>query len=398
MKSGRTTSNLRLKILLPTVTLLLAAGAFFGMKSMRPEVEKEEPLPNYPKIDVVTVREESLRIQIDAQGTVQPRQQTRLTARVSGHIEWVSPDFYEGGRFSKGDVLLKLDPLPYESALAEARSRLALAESVYLQELEASRQARLDWESVGNGEPGKLVLRIPQLNKAEADLEAARIGQRMASENLSYTEIKAPYNGRVQSKLVDVGQAITAQATMLGDVFSLEAMEIPLALSADDLELVRGNDTKNKPEVILQAEIGGRVHTWSAYLDRTAAMVDARTRMISAYARIEPPYSSDLGSDLTPGMFVAAKIQGRQLENAFRVPRNAIQSGSVVYRLIDGNRLESAILTVVRADAQWAIATKGINSGDRLCLTPLLFFTEGMEVTIAASPRPDVEPSIDTES
>ncbi len=380
MSTRNSNPNLFLKITLPILTVIAAILIFLVFVKFSPEVEKKELVPNYPKINVYTVHEEPVRIRVEAQGTVQPRQQTRLTARVSGHIEWVSSKFYEGGNFSKGDVLLRLDPLPYQSALAESKSRLALAESVLLQEQEASKQARQDWESVGLGKPSELVLRIPQLKKAEADLEAAKIALRMAEDNLSYAEIKAPYTGRVSSKLVDVGQAITAQATVLGEIFSIESMEIPLAITLDDLSLIHNNDPQFKASVILTSKVNGTMHSWNAYLDRTAATVNPRTRMITAYARMEPPFTSDQGMELTPGMFVSALIEGKSLDRAFRIPRAAIQPGNLAYRVKEGNRLESIRIEILRTDSEWAITTNGLEPGDQLCLTPLLFFTEDMQI------------------
>ena len=252
----------------------------------------------------------------------------------------------------------------------------------------AAEQARIDWAAVGSGEPNSLVLRVPQLAKAKADLEAARVSLQMAGENLSYTEIKAPYKGRVQSKFVDVGQAISAQVTILGDIFSTDAMEVPLSISLDDLAYIEnpgsseGFATRNpgKPKVYLVREIAGVEHKWEGYLDRTAASVDERSRMITAYARMEPPFLSDRGVTLTPGMFVSATITGRTIESALRIPRRALQPGNIIYRMMDGNRLESIELDILRTDAKWAVATDGLAPGDQLCLTPLLFYIEGMQV------------------
>ncbi|MEX0323711.1 MAG: efflux RND transporter periplasmic adaptor subunit [Puniceicoccaceae bacterium] len=383
-----------LKVLLPIVVLVLSLGTMFALFGLKPEQERKEPVPNYPKVDLYTVQQEQISIIVDAQGTVQARKRTRLTARVSGHIEWVSSDFYEGGRFKQGDTLLRLDPLPYKSALAEAESRLALARSAQLQEMEASEQARRDWESVGAGEPTDLVLRKPQLAKAKADLAAAEVAVQMARENLSYTDIKAPYEGRVESKLVDVGQAIAGQASILGEIFSVDALEIPLAITLDDLAQIESSDA-DRTVVRLESSIAGVNHTWLAYLDRTAASVNQRTRMITAYARKDPPFNSDNGHLLKPGMFVMAKIEGAVIENGFRVPRGALQPGNIVYRMTEDNRLESRSVNVLHTDTNWAIATDGLGPGDRICLTPLIFFSEGMQVDPVdpeASETPDPKP------
>lgn len=385
--------------MLPIVVLIVAFGLTVLLFGLRPEQERKEPVPNYPKVELYTVKQEQISVSVEAQGTVQARKRTRLTARVSGHIEWVSRDFYEGGSFNKGDTLLRLDPLPYKSALAEAESRLALAQSAKLQELEASEQARRDWEAVGLGEPTDLVLRKPQLAKATADMEAAEVAVQMARENLSYTDIKAPYDGRVESKLVDVGQAIGGQATILGEIFSVDAVEVPLAITLDDLAQIESNQS-DRTTVKLGSTIAGVEHTWIAYIDRTAASVNQRTRMITAFARMDPPFISNNGHLLKPGMFVMAEIEGGKIDNGFRIPRGALQPGNIVYRWTEGNRLASTAISVLHTDTNWAIAADGLQPGDRICLTPLIFFTEGMivdpvddAVTASNDPSPETDES-----
>ena len=391
-----------LKVLLPVAILALSLLLTALMVALKPEQEKQEHTPNYPKVEVFIIRKEPVRVRISTQGNVQPRQQTTLTARVSGPIEWVSPDFYEGGSFRKGDVLLRLDPLPYQSALAEAKSRLALAWSTLLQEQEAGEQAQIDWQAVGGaGEPTDLVLRKPQLEKARADLEASKVAVQMAEENLGYSEIRAPYHGRVETKFVDVGQAITAQATPLGDIFSTEALEIPLALALDDLAFIdveRGKKSGDRTPVRLSCEIAGKTHHWEAYLDRTAASLDERTRMISAYARMDPPYLSDLGESLKPGMFVRAEIEGRLIPEAARIPRGAVQPGNIAYRILEDDSLAAVPLDIIRSDSNWAIVENSLSPGDRICLTPLLIFVEGMQVEPVATMNAPGETETDPES
>lgn len=68
------------------------------------------------------------------------------------------------------------------------------------------------------------------------------------------------------------------------------------------------------------------------------------------------------------------------LENAVRVPRGALQPGGYLYRLDADDRLEQVHVDIVRTDAEWAVAVDGLRPGDRVCLTPLLFFVEGMRV------------------
>lgn len=377
-----------LKVILPPTVLLAAIALAALLMALKPEQERRKPVAVYPKIEVYEVESDNEAIVVESQGTVQPRRATQLTGRVSGQIEWVSPSFYDGGFFDEGEVLVKLDPLPYRSALAEARSRLALAESTWLQEKEAARQARRDWESVGTGEPSPLVLRKPQIAKAEADLEAARVAVEVAERNLAYTEIRAPYRGRVEAKFVELGQAVTAQATPLGSIYATDAMEVPVPISLDEaawLNLPTASNVSAPAQlhedlpVLLTKEIAGEAHEWQGVLDRVSASINPQSRMLQLIIRVEAPYMSDRGVALKPGMFVKAKASGAHMAGTVRIPRSALHQGDRVYRLTEDNRLEGKDVQIVHTGPEWAVAL-GLEVADRLCVTPLLFFVEGMQV------------------
>jgi RND family efflux transporter MFP subunit len=372
------------KALLPPLVLLLAVGAAALMIALKPEPEKKPPVPVYPKVTVHSVRPLPAQPAIESQGTVRARQQTRLTARVSGHIEWVAPELYEGGHFEAGAPLLRIDPLPYESALAEARARLALAEATLLQEQEAAAQARIDWEHMGRaGEPGPLVLREPQLMRARADREAASAAVAHATRNLADCVVRAPYAGRVDAKFVDVGQAITAQATILAEVHATGSLEVPIPLTLDEHALLAPQS-----QATVSADIAGATHAWEARLDRAAASVDPQTRMLTVFVRVDTPMANGGGAPLRPGMFVSVALPAQLPDNTLSLPRAALQPGDIVYRLTSDDRLESVQLDVIHTDARQALVADGLQAGDRLCLTPLLFFVEGMRVEVANTATP----------
>lgn len=386
-----------LKILLPPVVVVGAILLSALLVALKPEQQRKEPEPIHPKVETFTVTASSEPVWVESEGTARPRRQTRLTSRVSGHIEEVSPAFYEGGTFQQGDVLLRLDPLPYKGALAEAEARVALAQASLVQEREAAEQARLDWEAVGTGSsPSPLVLRKPQLMKAEAELKASRVALEVAQENLDYTQIRAPYDGRVDAKFVDVGQAITGQATILGEIHSTDSLEVPVPLSLEDFSFIQvpGNDTTpgNRPRAILSSEIRGLTHTWSGLLDRSSASVNPQSRMITAIIEVQAPFISDKGMELRPGMFVKVGIEGKPVGKVLEVPRSALHPGNVVYRLTSDSRLESREVEILYTDAESAVISGGLEAGDKVCLTPLLFFVEGMHVEAAGNDRGPGEP------
>lgn len=372
--------------------LLVAGGLAFTMWSFREKPEKKDAVEVLPTVETLVLYPETMALEVEAQGTVEARTETRLTAEVSGLIEWVSPAFEDGGFFEPGEVLVRIDPLEYEARLAEAKSQLAQAALVYEQESALSEQARQDWENLGRGEATDLVLRRPQLAGARANVEAAEAALKIAERNLRYTSVRAPYAGRIRTKLVDLGRAVNARSTPLADIYSVESAQIRLPLSSKDVGFLNlpeaYRDQKEvgpRPSVRLQADYGGKTYTWEGTIVRTEGAIDSRSRLVNVIAEVEDPYSmrvsqGEIRPPLKVGLFVKAIIQGRQLENAYRIPRSAVKEGSQVYLLDRENRLQSRKVTVVKRDADQAIVTAGLSPGDRLCLTPLLFFVEGMQV------------------
>lgn len=377
-----------LKVLLPPAVVIAALAITAALIALKPEQEKQEPRPVFPRVEFFTVQSAAERVRIPAEGTVRPLRRTQLTARISGDIIWLSEDFYEGGEFLQNQVLLRLDPLPYQTAVAEAKARLANAQTAFLQAQENARQARLDWERMGKErQPSPLVLRQPQLDRARAERDAAKAALTMAERNLHYTEVRAPYRGRVVSKYVEIGQSVAGPASVLADIHDTSALEVPVPLALPDLALLQPPgqpENTAPPTATLRTAFAGKSHQWQGFLHRTAATVNERSRMIHAFVRVEPPFASDKGWPLTPGMFVAVDLLGPPIAGAFRIPRRALQPGDKVYRLDDQNRLHSIHVQPLRTGDQSVLVSGGLANGDRLCLTPLLFFVEGMQVEPAS--------------
>ncbi len=381
-----------LKILLPLV--FLATAVFFTLTVivLRQEPEKKEVPKVLPRVEVIRVKSQPLPLSVTSQGTVQARTSTMLTAEVSGVVEYVSPKLFSGSFFDEGDILLKIDPTEYEAAMANARGQLANARLAYAQEKALGEQAKLDWEEMGKGLASELVLRIPQLKKAAADLETAHAAIKLAERNLSKTSVRAPYAGRVQEKFVDLGQTVSARMTQLARIFSVDVVEVRLPISAKQAGYITlpetyrdGSVVQAKPKVVLSSLIGDRSWTWEGIIDRTEGVIDASTRQIFLVALVEDPYGRKVVSDQPPlkvGQFVEATISGRNLGNGFIVPRAALKPGDVVYVISPDNRLIITPVTVAQAGVEKVYTTAGLNDGDAICLTPLSIVVDGMKVMV----------------
>lgn len=377
---------------------ILIAGALgvFLLWKFRPVAEKTVREEVLQSVEVRPVSREDVGLTLKSQGVVEALVETRMAAEVAGRVRWVSPAFREGGRFQQGDELLRIEDIEFRARLAEARAALADAELAL--ELEEARrtQAVRDWKKLGSGaDAGGLVLREPQVESAAARVEAARAAVETADYNLSQTSIRAPYDGRVRSTSTDLGSYLTV-GSPVAEVYSTEALEVRLPVSVDDYAFLAppaGEGEEGRP-VTLKAELTHGAQSWSARLVRVEGEVDRETRSVFLVARLDEAHSFAIGDEnvLAPGLFVRAEIPGKTLPGVIRVPRTAAYGPGVVL-VVDGeNRIRFREVEVARNELRDLIVRSGLESGERICITPLAKATDGMKVQVVESEDPEAGP------
>lgn len=367
--------------------LLLAA-----LWEFKPEPPKTPPVKMHPAVITHEVKKSNITLTVAAQGSVQPRTETSIVAEVSGKVVEVAPSLQAGGFFEKGDLLLLIDPRDYEVAVIQAKAQVAAADANLARENALAEQAIKDWKRLQEGSPPPLAARKPQLAEAEATLASAKASLQKAENDLARTQIKAPYAGRVRSKMVDIGQFVNNGA-QLAMIYAIDYVEVRLPLSDEEISRLsipvqyRGEGMiENGPIVTLFADFAGARHEWKGRIVRTEGEVDIRSRLYYAIARVDNPYGRSLERNLyerpplSIGMFVSAVVEGRKLDNVFAVPPTAVHDGKV--HVIDGeNRLRMREVKVVSNTREHVIIQTGLTHGEKVSITQLNFAIDGMEVS-----------------
>lgn len=376
--------------------VLLITGAIVGnvlMGALSPKPDEKDETVKATPVVVAEARAETVRLAVTTQGEASPRTAISIMPQVSGKIAYVSPVYIEGGAFEAGDVLLKIEPREYQLRVTQARSSVAQARSRFETEKAESEVAKLEWERVG-GEANALALRQPQLAEAEAMFASAKASLDEAQLQLERTIIRAPFKGRVQTRNVGLGQFV-AQGQMLGQIFSTETIEVALPLT--DAELgklgldVGFQETDESLEglpVALSAIVAGKPRTWQGKITRTGAAFDRSTRVLFAYAQVDDPYGAgaDDGAPLAAGLFVTARIEGRQIEDGVVIPRTGLRGDDRVYVARDDNSLEIRTVVVASSDRTKAILTSGLAPGERVITSPVRGAVDGVAIAVAGDP------------
>ena len=375
-----------LRVLLPLLVLALGIAALALLVALRRQPAPRPPVIPVPVVETVPVRYGPERVIVRAEGTVEAETRTTLVAEVGGKVLEVSPHFEDGEFVRQGELLLRIDPVDWRAALESARATLARAELALAQEEAAAAQARRDWERFGEGDPDPLVVHEPQLARARAEVDAARAAVARAERDLARTEIRAPYDGRVLARNVDVGQVVMP-GTALGSLYATDAVLVPLPVPDDELawlDVPLAPGAPAGPPVILRARFGGRERRWKGRIVRTGGQIDPKSRMVRLVARVDRPFVPG-GAPLAPGMFVRAEIPGKLLPRAARLPRVALRGEDTVLVVDEESRVRIRKVEVLRRERDSVLVGEGLADGERIAITPLEIVTDGMRVEVAGN-------------
>ncbi len=342
-----------------------------------------------PMVTVLEAAPATRQLLVHTQGTIDAKRRVDLVAQVTGKVVEVSDAFADGGFFEKDDVLLSIERDDYEFAVARAESALAQAEQRLAEERGRSRQARREWRELGSDEANDLFLRKPQLRAAELAVKAAQADISAAELALDRTIIRAPFDGRIQQKRVDIGQFV-GNGTMLAQIYALEALELRLPLSDAQLALLPAQLLTSSGGLVgsssyVSVNIGGRSWQFPADIKRSEAELDRRSRVATVIA--EFPGSPDLENGrpaLTPGMFARAEIVGRPVDGVIELTNAALSPDGHVLIVNQESRLERRDVAVINREGR-SVWVSGLAAGDLVVaqLNNTLF--PGLRVTTEVS-------------
>lgn len=376
---------------LPLVIVFVAVAIAAVMIMSKKPPEKAEIKQKAFLVSTTTVEVQDINYVVKSQGTVQPKIETTLSAQVSGKVVAVSDAFIEGGMFSKGDVLIQLEQDDYITDLKSAEAELARAKAALEEEQARGKVAAEEWRSVKNSVAPELGLRKPQLAKEMANVRAVEAQLERAKRNLERTVIRAPYDGLVKSKDVDMGQFV-GTGTKVGHVYSTDVAEVRMPLTDNDLAYLNLDATSQLPEVLLKSRVAGKNVTWRASLARDEGVLDAQSRVIYAIAEVNDPYLRKQGNHDTPlryGRFVEASITGNRGENIAVLPRHVLRLDGTVLVVKQDRKLEVVSVNVQRADETSIYISEGLNRGDLVAISAVPNAYDGMLVRLKGDEEGD---------
>jgi len=383
-------SKTKKRILQTILTLGLIALGAFGMIKLtesKPQIKKQKVAIPLPMVRTMEVRAASQSVIIKGEGTVKPLQEIDLVPQVDGKIVYIVSSLINGGEFKKGEILLGIEPEDYRLAVILAQSKVKNSESFLRMAEEETGAAREEWfqlyadSAEKDKAPPPLVLKQPQLAAAKAKLAADKANLKKAILNLERTELKAPFDGRVEKEHVDLGQYVRP-GEKLATIFSTGSAEIAVPLEDESLRWfhVPGFTPGKGPgaPTTIRARIAGKERSWKGRVVRAEGKLDEQTRMIRVVVRVDKPYATK--PPLAMGLFVNVEFKGHNIPDMAIIPRSALHQGNVVWVVDRDGRLHNRKVKVVRIDGEQVQISSGLKTGEQVVVSPLKTVTDGMKV------------------
>ena len=372
--------NIYFKKLTPFLIVFSSIVVFTLMIKLKPEAEFQKPNVIPQVVETMAAYPSEVRAKINSQGTIRPEHEIIITSEVSGKVEWISTKFLDGAGFSIGDTLMKIEKRDYELALISRESSLFQARLALEREEAEANLANIEWKRVGKGDASSLTLREPQLAQARAVLAAAEAAYEQSKRNLKRTEVIAPFDGRVRKKMVDIG-ANLVPGSRIADIYNTLNYEVRLPVADKDIPFLgipldgTTLSESSRPSVLLTTSYGGDTFQANGYIVRSESQIDPKTRMISVIATIP---MNKMNKKLKVGMFVNAEIDGLSFKNITVVPRSAVKNDMIW--VVEKNYLRKKSVEVIRYEDDLAFIADGLNKNDRVLVTRLDSYVDGMPV------------------
>jgi multidrug efflux system membrane fusion protein len=330
-------------------------------------------------VGVATAARADLPVVLDALGTVTPAITVTVRPQVSGQISQVL--YTEGQIVKKGQLLVTIDPRPFEIALQQAiGARMRDEAQLENAKVQLQRyQTLLNQDSIARQDVDTQAALAKQL---EATIVMDRANENTARLNLGYSRIVAPVAGRVGLRPIDVGNTISAgDANGVAVITQLAPIDVVFAVPQDRV-----------PEV--QASVAASTSLAAAAFDRTRTrklgdgvfatldnLVDVQTGTVKAKARF-----ANADNALFPNQFVNVRLLLRSIDGAVVVPVTAMRNGpngDFVYVVGDDHTVSVRAVTRGIATNDVIAVTKGLAIGERVVTEGGDRLREGARVQLA---------------
>ncbi|MEE4407701.1 MULTISPECIES: MdtA/MuxA family multidrug efflux RND transporter periplasmic adaptor subunit [unclassified Serratia (in: enterobacteria)] len=341
-------------------------------------------------VQAATATEQTVPRYLSGLGTATAANTVTVTSRVDGQL--MAIHFTEGQQVKAGDLLVEIDPRPFEVQLTQALGQLAKDQATLA-------NARRDLARYQQLAKTNLVSRqdldtqLSLVQQTEGAIKADQGSVDSAKLQITYSRITAPIDGRVGLKLVDVGNYITSgSATGIVVITQTHPIDVVFTLPEGNIgDLLKAQ--KAGPIGVEAWDRTNQTQLATGSLLSLDNQIDTTTGTIKLKARF-----TNEDDALFPNQFVNARLKVDTLHNAIVIPTAALQmgnEGNFVWTLSEDNKVSKHRVTTGVQDSRQVVISAGLNAGDRVVTDGIDRLTEGMQVEVVT---PQATPAAATPS
>ncbi|HVB78376.1 MAG TPA: efflux RND transporter periplasmic adaptor subunit [Candidatus Binataceae bacterium] len=338
--------------------------------------------PGVP-VSATEVKRGDLNRYLSAIGTVTAFNTVTVKTRVDGQIVKVA--FKEGQTVHQGDLLVEIDPRPYQAILDQAEGQLAKDQATLLNaKITAERDRTLYQQGViaaqdFDNQQSVVGQSAGAVQSDQANIAAAKV-------QLAYTRIVAAITGRIGLRLVDQGNIVhAADTTGLAVIAQLQPIAVDFSIPEDNLPQVIKDMRKGQELPVeafdrdLKAQLAtGTLETFDSEIDQTTGTI-----------KLKAVFPNNDYS-LFPNQFVNVKLLVDTIRDTLLAPAVAVQrnpQGTFVYVVKPDNTVEVRTVTVAATQGDEVALESGVTAGELLVTDGLDKLHAGSKVVIQGAAK-----------
>lgn len=355
----------------------IAVFGYLGWLYMSADSGKRETKGPAP-VPVVTqtIQNADFPVYLNGLGTVQPYRTVTVRSQVDGQV--IKVEFRQGQMVNEGDLLVQIDPRPFQAALGMAQAKKAQDEAnLKNAQLDLERYSQLAKQDYASRQ--QLDTQQAKVDTLNAQIKGDQASIDNAQTQLSYTTIRSPLTGKVGFRLIDPGNIVHA-TDQTGIVTIVKLQPISVVFTAPEENVGQINKALAAGTVPVIALSSDSTKTLA---QGRLALVDNKVDQASGTIQMKATFENK-DNALWPGLSVATRLLIDTQRNVLVISNDAIQHGpNGLYSFVVGkdNKVEKRDIEVGDEGTSQSVVRKGLASGDRVVTTGQYRLTEGALVT-----------------